>query len=143
MVEIRKNCHEHDVYLDHFCFDCGVGICKYCLTLPKHETHTAVEKKNYNIKNGNFKSKIFGTLVEELRTALKLGDIGVSSLNEQKNNKTLNEELYNEYKENLESKFAIMFEELQKLKQKKCEPASAGADIYQRFELSYVRTNWI
>jgi hypothetical protein len=116
MIEIRKNCHEHDVYLDHFCFDCGAGICKYCLTLPKHESHIVVEKKNYNIKNENFKMKIFGNLTEELRTALKFGDI---SLQDQKNNKILNEELYNEYKDSLENKFQNIIEELQKLKQKK------------------------
>lgn len=127
MIEIRKNCFEHDIYLDHFCFDCGVGVCKFCLTLPKHESHLAVEKKTFNIQSQKARSKIFGSLAQELRRALKVQKD--SRLNTDANttmssfggkaSSTLNEDLYIEYKSIIEGKFNMLNIELQELKQKK------------------------
>lgn len=121
MVEIRKNCQDHDVYLDHFCFDCGIGICKYCLTLPKHETHLAVEKKTFDIRNSNINKKFFGNLSDELKKVLRSGEL--HKLNndptENKNNKTLNDELFNEYKTVLENKLNNIITEIQEIKAQK------------------------
>lgn len=128
MIEIKKNCHDHEAYLDHFCFDCGHGVCRYCLTLQKHEGHIAVEKKLFDLRNPKLKTKLFGSLSEDLQKILGntlLKDTDVDKTNkdptEKKNNSMLNENMYTEYKQLLETKFSEIIEDIINLKAKKLE----------------------
>ena len=138
---IKSNCLEHTSNLNYFCFDCCTGICKYCLTNPVHINHISVDKKKFDIFDSKARNKLYGNILINFKRSINiynnfpLNNIvngNNQSLNNSYNNSNddlfINNDLFNEYKNIIDTKFNILQAELKELQEKKIKELKFAFD---------------
>lgn len=100
-----RNCEDHNLNLDYFCFDCSHGVCAFCRNLPKHQNHSIKEKTHYNITSQPVRAKLFGNILKDLKATQGSG--------------CFDKKIYDELTTIVESKFNDIFAKLEDIKQSK------------------------